>query len=277
MSWMSLLLWMLSSLLGVCVCVVPADSWEGKNPRFWALCVVLKDPNQPKSGLPGGLGTHPQGWSNELGATVGHPHRVSHHFCPCKMLMQLPQQEFVHALQVHASLPGGVDAAGKGQAPPSWMVPEGRTWPCLRVSSGPTQQLWVWEESGAGDAAADEYCSDWMHNRMLLVSFPQKMVHNVCFLPNTTAPVLSPPSAFFFLSYFILDLWGTSGYLPNICWIKTMICLWFFILICWLNFCLDSGTYFFNLLRIAVPFSDVFATIALWLWNEVQRTLVGRR
>lgn len=31
------------------------------------------------------------------------------------------------------------------------------------------------------------------------------------------------------------------------------------------NFCVDSGTCFFNLLRIAVSFSDVFATIALWL------------
>lgn len=35
----------------------------------------------------------------------------------------------------------------KSRLPPSqcnfWMVPEGRTWPCLRVSSGPTQQLWA--------------------------------------------------------------------------------------------------------------------------------------
>lgn len=73
MSWMSPVLWRLSSLLGVCVGAVPAGSWEGKNPVCWAWCVVLKGPNQPPFRASRGLGTWPQGWSNELGATVGVP------------------------------------------------------------------------------------------------------------------------------------------------------------------------------------------------------------
>lgn len=116
MSWMSPVLWMLSSPLGACVGVVPAGSREGKAPMCWALRVVPKDPNQLSFRPSGGLGLCPQGWSNELGATVGGLTGFPITFAHQLMLMQLPQQEFLHALQVHASLPGGRDPAGAEQA-----------------------------------------------------------------------------------------------------------------------------------------------------------------
>lgn len=116
MSWMSPLLRMLSSLLGVCAGVVPAGSWEGRNPMCWALCVVPKDPNQQSSRASRGLGMCAQGWSNQLVATVGHPTGSPIAFAHHLMLMQLPQQEFLHALQVHAGIPAGTDPAGAEQA-----------------------------------------------------------------------------------------------------------------------------------------------------------------
>lgn len=122
----------------------------------------------------------------------------------------------------------------------------------------------------------------WTNNRMLLICRTHLASQKngpwcPCFLPSTTTPVLSPPSAFFsvlFYSGLVGHVRIPARYLLNRDYDLSMILHTHLLTV---NFCLDSGTYFFNLLRIAVSFSDVFATIALWLWNEFQRTLVGRR
>lgn len=120
----------------------------------------------------------------------------------------------------------------------------------------------------------------WMHNRMLLVSSTHLPSKNgaQCLLPPQHHSSCLISSFNFFSVLFYSGLVGhvriPAKYLLNQDYDLSMI---LYIHLLTVNFCLDSGTYFFNLPRIAVSFSDVFATIALWLWDEVQRTLVGRR
>lgn len=106
MSWMSPLLWMLSSLLGVCVGVVPAGSWEGKDPMCWAPCVVVKDPKQLSFRISRGLGNVPPGLEQWGWSHTGTSQRVSHHFCP--------------PAGANATAPAGISPCSAGLCPSPW-------------------------------------------------------------------------------------------------------------------------------------------------------------
>lgn len=131
MSWMSPLLWMLSSLLGACVGVVPAGSREGKNPMCWALHVVVKDPNQLSFRASRGVWNVPPGLEQWAWIYSGASHRVSHDFCP----------------PADAAAPAGISPCSAGPWPSPWW--SGPSWSragflhpsvisewCLRVRHG---------------------------------------------------------------------------------------------------------------------------------------------
>lgn len=251
-------------------------------------------PKGPKPASRRGLGAHPRAGVMSSGSQWG-SHGVSHHFCsPPGADAAAPGGSFSVLCSSMPVSPVEGDPAGGEPAPWSrtsdpTLVWEGTAWSCLRVSSGPAQQLWVGGCEGRAGlkvlslvniaaAVVDGHTVDPpLVCRALLLS--QKDDGRCsCFFPKQHSSRLI--SSFSFFPHPIS--FCACGAHQDTCQIFAESGLWF--VYCLLrthlltiNFCVDSGTCFFNLLRIAVSFSDVFATIALWLWNEVQRTLVGRR